>query len=218
MSKKFADIFPDSSLLIMVGLIVGVVLSLAGVDSSTFSLDSSIFFLLSAAAHCVRRRLLYAQSRVLRQPRFYPRVCCARHYLEHGHHWCVANCRLLDCAVAFCVHLVFGISGISLWAVGLSGIFTAETPLLHVLLFSSLISAVDPVAVIVVFEEIHVNEMLYITVFGESLLNDAVTVVSYFTMRSVIIVYHSLCTANFVVLFRCCTKCSSRFLRLAQRI
>lgn len=79
---------------------------------------------------------------------------------------------------------LFGICQIE--AFGLSDI-----TLLQNLLFGSLISAVDPVAVLAVFENIHVNEQLYILVFGESLLNDAVTVVSEQITEYVGTTYHS---------------------------
>jgi solute carrier family 9 (sodium/hydrogen exchanger), member 3 len=72
--------------------------------------------------------------------------------------------------------------GFSLWGVGLAGVFGADVclPLLHALLFAALLAAVDPVAVLAVFESIHVNQILYIIVFGESLLNDGVAIVRIF--------------------------------------
>ena len=69
--------------------------------------------------------------------------------------------------------------GLTLWGLGQAGVFGDSVclPLLHALVFASLLAAVDPVAVLAIFEAIHVNQMLYIIVFGESLLNDGVAVV-----------------------------------------
>lgn len=54
------------------------------------------------------------------------------------------------------------------------------------LLFASLIVAVDPVAVLAIFQDIGVDLNLYYMVFGESLLNDAVTVVLYNIMSALV--------------------------------
>ena len=57
------------------------------------------------------------------------------------------------------------------------GLFPALT-------FGSLISAVDPVAVLAIFEQIEVNAGLYFLVFGESLFNDGICVVLYNSMNT----------------------------------
>ena len=50
-------------------------------------------------------------------------------------------------------------------------------PFLDCLLFGSLISATDPVTVLAIFSDLHVDVNLYALVFGESVLNDAVAIV-----------------------------------------
>lgn len=50
------------------------------------------------------------------------------------------------------------------------------------LAFGSLISSTDPVAVLAIFKEMQVDMTLYIVIFGESIFNDAISIVLYKTV------------------------------------
>ncbi|XP_023710999.1 sodium/hydrogen exchanger 3 isoform X3 [Cryptotermes secundus] len=154
MTPKLSRIFPESCLLIAVGVIIGVLLTQTGnMNVSPLTPDTFFLYMLPPI--------------ILDAGYFMPN----RLFFDHLG-------TILLFAVIGTIFNTLTI-GVSLWAVGQSGLFSCDTPLLEMFLFSALISAVDPVAVLAVFEEIHVNEILYIVVFGESLLNDAVTVVLY---------------------------------------
>ncbi|XP_016970774.1 sodium/hydrogen exchanger 3 isoform X14 [Drosophila rhopaloa] len=161
MTPKLHLIFPESCLLIVVGVVIGVVLYFC-TDVAVSPLTPNTFF-------------------------FYmlpPIILDAGYFMPNRLFFDNLGTILLMAVVG----TIFNIATIggSLYACGVMGIYgEGETPgLMDVFLFASLISAVDPVAVLAVFEEIHVNEILYIVVFGESLLNDAVTVVMYHMMES----------------------------------
>ena len=49
-------------------------------------------------------------------------------------------------------------------------------------LLGSLISATDPVAVLAIFKQMDADENLYSIVFGESIFNDAISIVMYNTI------------------------------------
>ncbi|XP_077199686.1 sodium/hydrogen exchanger 2 [Paroedura picta] len=157
---KLPHVVPESCLLILVGLLLGGIM-FAAQERSPPVMKNDVFF------------LYLLPPIVLDAGYFMP----TRLFFENFG-------TIFWYAVIGTLWNSFGI-GISLFAICQIGAFgLSDISLLQCLLFGSLISAVDPVAVLAVFENIHVNEQLYILVFGESLLNDAVTVVLYNLFKS----------------------------------
>uniref|UniRef100_A0A3Q2EG33 Sodium/hydrogen exchanger n=1 Tax=Cyprinodon variegatus TaxID=28743 RepID=A0A3Q2EG33_CYPVA len=151
-SQRFTTVVPESCMLILLGLVLGGIVLIAS-KKQLYQLDPSLFFLfllptiVGDAGYFMPARL------------FFDNLGSILTYAVVGTLW-----------NAFC-------TGFSLYAAKLLGVIErVQAELMDFLLFGALISAVDPVAVLAVFEEVHVNEMLFIIVFGESLVNDAVTV------------------------------------------
>ncbi|XP_062068085.1 sodium/hydrogen exchanger 3 [Lepus europaeus] len=160
LSHKVTSVVPESALLIVLGLVLGGIV-LAADHIASFTLTPTVFFfyllppIVLDAGYFMPNRL------------FFSNLGSILLYAVVGTVWNAAT------------------TGLSLYGVFLSGIMgELRIGLLDFLLFGSLIAAVDPVAVLAVFEEVHVNEVLFIIVFGESLLNDAVTVVLYNVFQS----------------------------------
>uniref|UniRef100_A0A3B5QVZ0 Sodium/hydrogen exchanger n=1 Tax=Xiphophorus maculatus TaxID=8083 RepID=A0A3B5QVZ0_XIPMA len=149
LSQRFTTVVPESCMLILLGLVLGGVVLIAS-KKQLYQLDPALFFLFLLPT-IVGDAGYFMPARL-----FFDNLGAILTYAVVGTLW-----------NAFC-------TGFCLYAAKLLG-----ADLMDFLLFGALISAVDPVAVLAVFEEVHVNEMLFIIVFGESLLNDAVTVVRF---------------------------------------
>lgn len=149
-----SNVVPESCLLIVVGLLVGGIIK--AIEEEAPVLDSKLFF-------------LYLLPPIILDAGYFLPI---RAFTENMG-------TILVFAVVGTLWNAFFIGGMMYGVCQIEGARLANVDLLSCLLFGTIISAVDPVAVLAVFEEIHINELLYILVFGESLLNDAVTVVLY---------------------------------------
>ena len=156
LSHRLTKKFPENCLLIILGIIVGVLLFITHLEQEQriYTLNSDIFF------------LFLLPPIVLETGYFLPK----RAFFDNFG-------TILLLAVLNKLFNTMCI-GLTLWGFGKTSLY-GDTPftLLECLLFASFITAVDPIAVLATFVEIRVNDTLYIVVFGESLLNDAVSIV-----------------------------------------
>ncbi|XP_068567013.1 Na(+)/H(+) exchanger beta-like [Cebidichthys violaceus] len=151
---RVSNVVPESCLLIGVGLLVGGIIKAIREEAPV--LDTKLFF-------------LYLLPPIILDAGYFLPI---RAFTENMG-------TILVFAVVGTLWNAFFIGGMIYGVCQIEGTQLASVDLLSCLLFGTIVSAVDPVAVLAVFEEIHINELLYILVFGESLLNDAVTVVLY---------------------------------------
>ncbi|KAG8215340.1 sodium hydrogen exchanger [Butyriboletus roseoflavus] len=72
--------------------------------------------------------------------------------------------------------------GILVYIYAFLGLESLDVTLLECLIFGSTLSATDPVTILAIFQQYKVDPKLYTIIFGESLLNDAVSIVMYETL------------------------------------
>ena len=180
---------PESCILVVLGIMFGVIIEY-GLDEGTKDLIHGVmephrFFLFLLPP------IILEASFSLHDRTFFDNIVSILLFAVVG---TVLACVMLGCTL-------FGLYR----ADALGDLGDTTLSFTQIMTFSSLIVAVDPVAVLAVFNEIGVNQVLYFLVFGESLLNDGVTVVlynvfsAYNEMDEILPIYYFLGFVKFIV-------------------
>ncbi|KAJ6241155.1 sodium/hydrogen exchanger [Anaeramoeba flamelloides] len=154
LAKYKINFLPESALIILFGIAIGLILHLTKTskhDLIHFNYD--IFFLI-----------------------LIPPIILEAGYFLHKDFF-FTNLRLIMLYAVIGTLLNSFLVGISLFL--FRSQYAIKGSFAEYLTFGALISAVDPVAVLAIFEQAHVNETLQILVSGESILNDSVAIVLY---------------------------------------
>lgn len=148
---------PESVATILIGIIIGVGIRLSGNNlTEVVRLDPELFFIFLLPG------IIFDAGYNLEKGDFFGNIG------------------------SICAFAVGG-TAISVVAIGCGGYILGQIgwsyplPFLDSFLFGSLISAVDPVATLAIFSALGVNPTLYMVVFGESVVNDAVSIVFFRT-------------------------------------
>lgn len=160
-AEFLSSILPESCMLIVLGTIVGTIVHFTHSRELLPQFTPKAFFLFLLPP------IILESAYSLHDRAFFSNLGTILLYAVIG---TILNCFIIGLAL-------YGLT--SLGALG-----DIHFHLVECLVFSALISAVDPVAVLAIFQEVGVNKNLYFLVFGESLLNDAVTIVLYMMMVS----------------------------------
>lgn len=154
-------IFPDSVASILLGLAVGAVFSYVSYEQAKANfLDPQSFFLI-----------------------IIPPIMYDAGYSSDKQHFFKNLGSILVFAVLGTMLSAF-VFGMLMFVISLF-LEDSTLSLVDCLVFGSLISAVDPVATMAVFEAMQVDRTLHAIVFGESVLNDAIAIALFNTFNSV---------------------------------
>lgn len=163
---------PESCVLIIIGIVCGLVLYFSNLTQSFPKFTSELFF------NVLLPPIILDAAYAIYDRNFLGNLATVLIYAVFG---TLFNVFVIGYGLYFVNYIGWmGFVGPSNMTAGDAA--APELDTIQCLTFSSLISAVDPVAVLAIFQEIGVNISLYFLVFGESLLNDGVTVVLYNTM------------------------------------
>ena len=159
--KTVTQLIPESGMMLFFGVIVALILAV--IESMLFEKMEPIYL-----PHSIIQHILIA-----------PIILHASYELYHPHFFGQIGTILILAFVATILNTV--IIGLSLRYI--FGSLWPSMNIFHCMTFAPIIAAVDPVAVLAVFDVVQADKALYFLVFGEALLNDAVTFVLYEGIR-----------------------------------
>jgi len=158
----------ESTISIILGVVIGLIISLAveGDGASLFSFDAEFFFFVLLPP------IVFEAGFSLKRKHFFQNMCSILMFAVLG-------------TMVSALVIAYGLF-LASWT-GLLPLFNGGDPL-ECLLFGALISAVDPVGTLSVLgrKELNVDPTLYSLIFGESVLNDAVSIVIFKILRSMV--------------------------------